>query len=172
MPFERRGYVVGHRVGTGAGVRRLHLDHGIVDGREVVHREPEITQRSEEDSRDGQHYGHHRPANEGFRKVHTFPSCGRFPGSAGIHACLLRSVGSRRNAAGMDACAPRTTLFFERSAPLGCSTKTLPPGVTPIWPLTTTFSPGAIPFSMTTISPCLCPTVTGRISAVESSLTT
>ena len=52
------------------------------------------------------------------------------------------------------------------------SMRTFPPGVTPIWPFVTTRSPGLTPAATMTRSPCRWPSVTGRSSAVPSSLTT
>ena len=52
------------------------------------------------------------------------------------------------------------------------STRTFPPGMTPIWPLVTTCSPAFTPAETMMRSPWRCPSVTGRRSAVPSSLTT
>src|SRR5579883_2627432 len=53
-----------------------------------------------------------------------------------------------------------------------CCTVTLPPGATVSWPVTMTDSPAATPLVTTTSSPCRCPSVTMRISAVLSGFTT
>src|SRR6185436_5878797 len=56
------------------------------------------------------------------------------------------------------------------SGPPELSTRTFPPGVTPIWPLVITCSPAFTPDETMTRSPWRCPSVTVRRSAVPSAL--
>ena len=64
LALERRGHVVGHRLGRGARIVHLHLDHRIIDRRQIVHRQLKIGQHSEQNDRDRQHDRHHRTTNE------------------------------------------------------------------------------------------------------------
>ena len=70
LPFQRRGDIVGHRLRARAGIRHPDLDYRVIDGRQIVHRQLQITKHAEEDHREGEDRGHHRAANERFREVH------------------------------------------------------------------------------------------------------
>ena len=39
LAFERRGHIVGHRLGRGARIAHLNLNHRIVHRRQIVHRQ-------------------------------------------------------------------------------------------------------------------------------------
>src|SRR5204862_5006753 len=142
LPLERRRDIVRDGLGRGARVVRVHLDDRVVHRGQVVDRQRAVGDHAENDHRDGQDRGHDRTANEGLGEVHGLPPA------------LLPAAG------------------VAGAAGAALASRTLPPGVTPSWPLTTTFSPGLTPSSMTTRSPCAWPVLTSLSSAVESSFTT
>jgi hypothetical protein len=66
LALERRGDIVRHRFGRGAGVAHLHLNDGIVDSGQVIHRKTAVGEHAKENGGDRQHGGHDRPAYEWF----------------------------------------------------------------------------------------------------------
>ncbi len=123
LALQRRGHVVRHRLGRCARIVDLHLDHGIIDGRQIADRQAKIGHHSEQDDRDGQRHRHDGTTNEEFGEIHDWPP-------------------------GFCAALP---LAFEAGAELELSsTRTLPPGRTSIWPASTTRSFAATPSVTTT----------------------
>src|SRR5215469_707440 len=142
LPFQRRGHVVRHRFRRSSRITHLHLDYGIVHGRKVADRQPQVSEQTKQDHRYRQRDGHHRPSNKKLRKVHfepfsEAPGCAVPPGAAAL-----------------------------------VSMRTGPPGRTNNCPATTTRSPAFNPLATTTSLPCRWPNVTGRNSAVSSFLIT
>src|SRR4029434_2363651 len=121
LPLQRRGDSVGYRIRTGTGIAHLHLDDGIVHRRQIVYRQPQITEYAEQHARDGQDRRHHRPAYEELGEIHDLVSA---LVGAGVFSTLV-----------------------------GSAMRTLPPGVTPSWPVITTRSPELMPLLTTTRSP-------------------
>ena len=74
LALERRGDVVGDGLRAGAGIIRLHLNDGIIDGGQVVYRQTKVTENAEKNHRQGQHRGHDRAANKRFGKIHNLPA--------------------------------------------------------------------------------------------------
>src|SRR5215831_7573120 len=145
LPLERGSDVARHRLGAGAGIVDVYLNDRIVDRRQIVDRKLGVAKHSKQHRGQGQDRGHHGAPDEWLRKTHRLAS---------------RSF------------AFPALLSGEPFGPAGCSIRTFPPGVTAICPAVITRSPSFSPWVIATSSPCRCPTVTGRISAVESSFTT
>ena len=70
LALQRGGHIVGHRIRRRSRVVDLYLDDRIINGRQIADGQPEISQRSKQDDRDGQCDRHHRTANEDFREIH------------------------------------------------------------------------------------------------------
>ena len=105
LPFQRRGHVVGHRLRRCARIIYLHLDDGIIDRRQIAHRQAEISEHAEQNDRDRQRNRHHRTANEELGEIHAVllggflcaASCGRR--SIGVRHANL-AAGSNQHLAG------------------------------------------------------------------------
>src|SRR5580658_720076 len=72
LALERRGHVVSHGFGRGAGIADADLDYGVVHCRQVIYRQREIREHAKENDRCGQNDRHHRAANKWFGKIHDY----------------------------------------------------------------------------------------------------
>ena len=82
LTLERRGDVVGHRLGRCAGIPHLNLDDRIVDSRQVVDRQAPVGQHTKQDHGHGQDDRHHGTTDEGLGQAHDVPpaTCTLAPG--------------------------------------------------------------------------------------------
>ena len=82
LTLERRGDVVGHRLGRRAWIPHLNLDDRIVDSRQVVDREAPVGQHAKQDRGHGQDDRHHGTTDEGLGQAHDVPpaTCTLAPG--------------------------------------------------------------------------------------------
>ena len=74
LAFQRRGDVIRHRLRRGARIIHLHLDHRVIDGRKIAHRQLEISDQPKENDGDAQRNRHYRTTNEKFGKIHECAS--------------------------------------------------------------------------------------------------
>jgi len=127
LALQRRGDVVRHSLWRRAGIVHLHLDHRVIHRGQVAYRQLKVGYQSEQNDGDAERNRHDRTANEEFREIHD--------------------------------CAPAVPLVLEFAFEAGCeagcaadaaATRTLPPGRTNSWPVSTTCSLAAMPLVITT----------------------
>ena len=70
LPLERSGDRRSHHVRTGAGIKRLHLNGGVIDLRQRGNRQLPVGDEAHQQDADHQQRGRHRPQNKRPREVH------------------------------------------------------------------------------------------------------